>query len=79
MFKPPLDQQVEGLVSEGGSILTDNEDVEAEMFETFFKGKHINNNISQFDNEFFKETNELYEDIKTNQFSPCKDKDEDFQ
>lgn len=79
LFKPPSDQQVEALVTEDGSILADNKDIEAEMFETFFKGKHIQNNIDQFDNDFFEETNQLYEEIKLNNFQHCKDTDDRFQ
>ena len=37
LFKPPSDQMVEALISEDGTILTENADIEKEMFVTFFR------------------------------------------
>ena len=79
LFKPPSDQQVEAIVQEDGSILTDNKDIEKEMFNTFFKGKHIDDNIDKFDSEFFDEVNDLYTNIKNDNYHHCKSTDDRFQ
>jgi hypothetical protein len=79
LFKPPSDQQVEAIADDNGSILTDNKDIEEEMFDTFFKGKHIENNIDQFDGEFFKEVEDLYSEIKSGNFQQCKSAEKNFQ
>ena len=55
LFKPPSDQQVEALIAEDGTLLTDSKKIEEEMFSTFFEGKHIKNSIDQFDNDFYEE------------------------
>ena len=73
LFKPPSNQMVEALLSEDGSILTENEDIEKEMFSTFFQAKHIEANTSQFNDEFFHEINDLYNHIKSSDFQPCGD------
>ena len=73
LFKPPANQMVEALQSENGSILTENPEIEQEMFSTFFQAKHIESSISQFDDEFFCEINDLYNRIKTSDFQPCEE------
>ena len=70
LFKPPADQQVEALATSDGSILTENHLIEQELFETFFKAKHIEENSGKFDEKFHQETNQLYSDIKRNNFYP---------
>ena len=70
LFKPPSDQQVESLIKDDGSILTENHELEEELFETFFKAKHIEENASKFQEDFFVETNQLYSDIKESGFEP---------
>ena len=64
LFKPPSDQQVEALVCDDGSIITENQELEKELFDTFFRARHIEQNNSKFNQEFFEETNQLYSDIK---------------
>ena len=70
LFKPPSDHQVEALISDSGGILTENKDIEHELFDTFFKAKHIEENLDKFDVNFYDETNRLYSDIKENGFQP---------
>ena len=58
LFKPPSNQMVEALISEDGTILTENADIEKEMFGRgnvwrrkcleFFQAKHIEHNIDQY-------------------------------
>ena len=73
LFKPPSDTQVESLVKNDGSIITDNPKIEEEMFDTFFKGKHITENQSSFDSQFHDDTNDTYRLIKENGFANSKD------
>ena len=70
LFKPQSDQQVEGLVKEDGTVLTENQHIEQELFDTFFKAKHIEENLEKFDEPFYQETNQLYSEIKKNGFAP---------
>ena len=70
LFKPPTDEQVEALVTSSGEVLTENDQIEQELFDTFFKARHIEENISKFDEPFYEETNKLYSDIKDNNFYP---------
>ena len=70
LFKPQSDQQVEGLVKEDGTVLTENQHIEQELFDTFFKAKHIEENLEKFDEPFYQETNQLYSEIKENGFAP---------
>ena len=46
LFKPPANQIVEALISENGSILTENEDIEEQIYSTIFEAKHIEANSS---------------------------------
>lgn len=78
MFKPPSDQQVEALCTDDGTVLTDNKDIEKEMFDTFFKARHIEKNIQNFVSEFYDETNTLYDSIKDSAFYPNPDMTEYF-
>ena len=73
LFKPPSNQMVEALISENGSILTENEDIEKEMFSTFFEARHIEANTSRFDDEHFNEINDLYNFVKSSNFQPCRE------
>ena len=61
LFSNRSDGRVEPLKEENGNILSNNEEIEETLFETFFKGKHLE--IADFDNEFFEEVNKMYEDI----------------
>ena len=76
LFKPPPDQMVEALMNKDGTIITENEDIEAEMFKTFFEARHIEENSSKFNDQFYNEVNSLYEEIKNGNFQPnpdCRD------
>ena len=73
LFKSTSDQTVEALQAADGSIITENADIEKEMFETFFKAKHIVNNDAQFDNNFCQDIEKLYDDIKNSNFEPCEE------
>lgn len=68
LFKPGSNQQVEALIGEGGTIISDNEEIEKEMFETFFMGKHISQNLDAFDSNFHDEVHSIYDDIIANDF-----------
>ena len=72
LFKPASDTQIEALSTSDGTILTDNKDIESEMFDTFFRGKHIDNNKDSFDSNFEKATEDQYAWLKQNNF-PKKD------
>ena len=41
LFKKKVDQGVDPLFNEDGSILTDIQDIETRLFSTFFESKHI--------------------------------------
>ena len=79
LFKPPSDQQVEALVREDGVVITENSDLEEELFETFFKAKHIEENRNKFNQEFYDEINQLYSDIKSDGFTPYQESVNQFQ
>ena len=46
LFKPPSNHMVKALISENGSILTENEKLEKEMFTTFSEARDIEANTS---------------------------------
>ena len=76
LFKPPSDQMVEALIRKDGTILTDNKEIEFEMFQTFFEARHIEESANKFNNQFYNEVNSLYEEIKEGGFQPnphCQD------
>ena len=79
LFKPPSDQQVEALVRNDGSVITENGELEKELFDTFFKARHIESNASKFNQNFYDETNQLYANIKSSGFQPCRDSMDYFQ
>ncbi|KAL5256622.1 hypothetical protein ACHWQZ_G011765 [Mnemiopsis leidyi] len=73
IFKSSSDQSVEALQAANGTILTDNADIEEEMFKTFFRAKHLENNLAHFDEDFHQEINGLYNEIKNSDFKPYKE------
>ena len=73
------DTQVEALVKDDGSVITDNTKIEEILFETFYKGKHIVNNQSSFDAKLFEDTNTLYKFIIDNEFTNSSDDKDRFQ
>ena len=79
LFKPPTDTQVEALVKDVGSVINHNAKIEEILFETFFKGKHIVDNQSSFDAQFFEDTNNLCKSIINNEFTNANDNKDKFQ
>ena len=79
LFKPPTDTQVEALVKDDGSVINDNAKLEEILFETFFKGKHIVDNQSSFDVQFFEDTNTLYKSIIDNEFTNANENKDKYQ
>ena len=79
LYKPPTDTQVEALVKDDGSVITDNTKIEEILFETFFKGKHIVKNQSSFYAKFYEDTNALYKSIIDNEFTNSNDNKDTFQ
>ena len=61
LFKKKCDQHVEPLFDDNYTLISDNKEIEREMFSTFFEGKHLS--MVDFDDEFFNETNLIYENI----------------
>ena len=49
------------------------------MFETFFKRKHIVDNQSSFDAQFFEDTNTLYKSIIDHEFTNANENKDKFQ
>ena len=76
---PPTNTQVEALVKDDGSVITDNTKIEEILFETVFKGKHIVNNQSSFDAKFYEDTNTQYKSIIDNEFTNSNDNEDTFQ
>ena len=64
LFKKKSEQSVEPLIDSDENILTNQQDMEELMFATFFEGKHLNG--IQFDDQFYEETNRIYEEIVEN-------------
>ena len=67
LFKKKVDQGVDPLFNEDGSILTDIQDIETRLFSTFFESKHISS--GNFDDVFYNTVNAMYEDIENNNFN----------
>ena len=61
LFKQKGDGQVEPLLETNGNIVSSNEEIEINLFATFFEGKHLE--TANFDNEFYNVVNSLYDDI----------------
>ena len=79
LFKPPNDTQVEALVKDDGSVINNNAKIEEILFETFLKGKHIHDNQSSFDAQFFEDTNTLYKSIIDKEFTNANENKDKFQ
>ena len=79
LFKPPSDQMVEALIDQDGGILTENKDIEVEMFKSFFEARHSEENSDKFNKQFYDEVNSLYEEIKGSDFQPNPDCRDCFQ
>ena len=64
MFAKRVNRKVEPLVSSANStILTDPEEIEQELFQSFFEGAHLEKKGQDFDDSFFKTVNDIYENI----------------
>ena len=61
LFKKKSDQYVEPLFDKNGILISENEEIEKEMFSTFFEGKHLR--MENFDDEFFNEIDVIYHNI----------------
>ena len=79
LFKPASDQRIEAIVREDGSVITDNQELEEELFSTFFKAKHIESNSSHFNQDFYDDTNQCYSEILESDFQPHLDSMANFQ
>ena len=56
---------MEALITSSGevlteNVLTENDQIEQELFDTFFRARHTEENLDKFDKLFFEETNKLY-------------------
>ena len=65
IFKKKIEQKIDPLVDNHDNLLTDNKEVEQLLFSTFFEGHHLKD--GDFDQNFYRETNRIYEDIIHNQ------------
>ena len=54
-------QKVNPLDDGDGGLLTENDEIEQLLFSTFFEGRHLEE--ASFDEQFYQDTNTLYEDI----------------
>ena len=61
IFRKKTDQKIDPLFDSENNLLTDSAEVDELMFSTFFEGHHLNQ--GDFDNNFYLETNRIYEDI----------------
>ena len=68
IFSPKADNKLEALMNEKGELLTENEDIEKELFKTFFEGTHLSKGQSSFDGAFKDATELQYEVLMNNNF-----------
>ena len=66
-------QKVNPLDDGDGGLLTECEEIEELLFSTFFEGKHMEE--ESFDDQFYQETNSLYDDIMNEERSTDDDED----
>ena len=62
LFKKRVEKCVDPLKSENGGLITEESEIEEELFSTFFESKHLMS--GHFDDRFYDTVLELYEDIK---------------
>ena len=67
LFTSKKDCKVDPLNDGKGGFISDNSDLEKELFSTFFEGKHLQK--EDFDEEFYQEVHNLYEDIVNDRFT----------
>ena len=53
-------------------MLTDNKEIEEELFKTFFEGSHLSKGQAKFDEDFKAETEKVYEELVRNGFKDSK-------
>ena len=68
IFSPKADNKTEALLNDSGVLLTDNKEIEEELFKTFFEGAHLSKGHANFDEDFKTETEKEYEELVTNDF-----------
>ena len=68
IFSSKADNKTEALLNDNGVLLTDNRDIEEELFKTFFEGSHLSKGHANFDEDFKAETEKEYEELVTNDF-----------
>ena len=61
LFKKKSRQKVDPLLNGKGELLTEHNDLDHCLFSVFFEGKHLSN--ENFDDMFYREVNNIYEDI----------------
>ena len=61
LFKKKSEQKIDPLEDGNGGLITDNKDIEEQMFATFFECRHMSN--EDFDDVFCDTVNELYVEI----------------
>ena len=61
IFRKKTDQKIDPLFDIDNNLLTYSVEVDELRFSTFFEGHHLNQ--GDFDNNFYLETNRIYEDI----------------
>ena len=62
IFKNKADQDIDPLHNGNGGLVTEIQELEEIMFDTFYKNTHMNN--ADFDEDFHDSINEMYEEIK---------------
>ena len=67
LFGKKTNNSIDSLNNDSGGLVTEPEEKEALLFDTFFGGKHLDE--SKFDNHFMDKINDIYEDIKARGFA----------
>ena len=60
---------IEPIKTDDGKILTDNNEIEEVLFDSFFDGKHLREKGVDFDDEFYQQVNEIHDNILDNDAS----------
>ena len=66
LFSPRKQCKIDPLHDGKGGYISTNEEIEKELFSTFFEAKHLSKET--FDEEFFQEVHRLYSDIINDRF-----------
>ena len=73
LFGKSGDPCVEPLLLKNGQLLTESAEIEEELFQTFFGGKHMKDHIKSFDDKFQKKVEKEYEEIIETETRKAKD------